>query len=217
MELQNPNRGMRNHPLYPYTPVEGDERQPQPEDTTRPSTPHLKDVRTYILIICFSITMCSNVLVLYYWIKTQRFGISITDGRWRYIDDGNAIAILGVWAQVLQIFTMLLGGWAISQLWSRQVIDKTEGGTLAELQAMGIFTSAGALAVAWIHLFQSRFSSGNLLRLMIPLLIAAFILQYYATAFLTLVVPTFHDVTSVRSIYAQPENSCLNQQLAHLA
>ena len=84
------SRGMQDHPPYPYAPVKGDEGQP------RLSKPHHKDVRTYVLILCFTITMCSNVLVLYYWAKTQRFGISITDGRWRYIDDGNAIAILGV-------------------------------------------------------------------------------------------------------------------------
>ncbi|KAK7681549.1 hypothetical protein QCA50_015281 [Cerrena zonata] len=163
--------------------------------------PTVKDYRTYVALICAIFSVGSNVAIILCWVHELHFGTSITDGRWRYIDDGNAIALLGFWAQFLQIITVVLGGWAVAQMWARRSVN--EGASIVGLQSLGVFSSLGSLLLAYWHIWKRRYPRSSLLFLYIPLIICATLLQYYATAVLTLIVPTFHEVTEPRSIPAQ--------------
>ncbi|CAL1712848.1 unnamed protein product [Somion occarium] len=162
------------------------------------------DYRTWIAILCAAFAIASNVGILFVYRRTLRFGISITKGRWRYIDDGDAIAILGLWSHALQAITILVGGWALAQLWSRRLYSGL-GASLAALQSLDLFASLASLLTAWLYLFQKRYASRSALWLYIPLLLCASLLQYYPTAVLILVAPNFHEVTDVEKIHAQTE------------
>ena len=172
-----------------------------PELTPILPTHTLRDYRTYITLSCAIFAVLSNVAIIACWAKQLRFGISITDGRWRYIDDGNAIALLGFWAQFLQIITVVLGGWAIAQLWARQVAHSKA--SLVGLQSLGIFSSIGTLLLAYWHLWKKRYAHRSHLFIYVPLVFCATVLQYYATAIITLAVPAFHEVVETRIIPAQ--------------
>lgn len=168
---------------------------------TRIST--LEDYRTYIALLCAIFSVGSNVAIILCWVHQLHFGTSITDGRWRYIDDGNVIALLGFWAQFLQVITVVLGGWAVAQIWARRLVDHPKGASLAGLQSLGVFSSLGSLLLAYWHLWKRRYARSLLLLIYIPLIFCATVLQYYATAVLTLIVPTFHEVSDTRFIPAQ--------------
>ena len=171
---------------------------PQPKLARKPT---FQDYRTYVALSCAIFSLGSNVAIIICWVKELHFGTSITDGRWRYIDDGNAIALLGFWAQFLQIITVVLGGWAVAQIWARRVVDNNA--SLVGLQSLGVFSSIGSLLLAYWHLWKRRYARAVLLLIYIPLLFCATVLQYYATAVITLAVPTFHEVVETRTIPAQ--------------
>ena len=160
----------------------------------------LRDYRTYITLACAIFCLGSNIAIICCWAKQIRFGISITDGRWRYIDDDNAISILGFWAQLLQTVTVLLGGWALAQVWARRVVQGSD--TLVGLQSLRILSSIGTIVLACQHVIKGRYARRALLTY-IPLISCAVVLQYYHTAVITLVVPTLNDVVEPRVTPAQ--------------
>ena len=141
----------------------------------------------------------SNIAVLTVYSQTYGFGGSLTEGRWKYVDDGTIITIIGIWSKILEAGTVLVAGWALSQIWARYLYYEDAGGTLAGLRSLGLVGSIGSLFKTVHGLFKGRYRRRVALCLITPVAFCAIVLQFYATAVVSLAVPTLYNSTAIGS------------------
>lgn len=110
--------------------------------------------------------------------------------------------IVSTLSTIFRAITVYLGGLAITQLWAREVFLQTSskrGGTLAELQSLGIFQSPRVIVATFLHLIKGRFLSRRIPWILS--LISAVCIGLYPTALITLGTPTLEYSTDSRDIY----------------
>ena len=158
-------------------------------------TGFLYDPRSLLALIATLLVIVSNAGILWLYFKTHTFGGSIVHGRWTFFDDGNVIALISFWAKFIEMLTFILGGWFVSQLWSRRSREP-EGAPLVAFQSMGIFGSPETVFDTCFSFCKGRFKLEGGARLFGfgILLLCAVILQFYSSAVTTLAVPTLFDI-----------------------
>ena len=142
---------------------------------------------TYIAIFLSSLVVTTNLSILIIYMKTWSFGPSITYST--FYNDANIVTAIGLWAKVSEALTITLTGWALTQMWSRDLIQGGTASGFFGLQALNMFSSLGSLFRTIYCLARGRYSPGTWPMSYVPWILSACILQLYPTAITTLAVP----------------------------
>ena len=157
--------------------------------------------RTYWIVLLAFFPLSTDLIVLFVTFHKFKFGAQVVGQNWP-IHDSSITQIISVLSTLLRAITAYLGGLAITQLWAREVFQQRpggKGGTLAELQSLGVFQSTPVMIIAFWHFVNGRFYP-RWIPWMFSLISAIFILLY-PTALITLGSPTLTRVQNSLTTY----------------
>ncbi|KAJ3486181.1 hypothetical protein NLI96_g4405 [Meripilus lineatus] len=163
-------------PLLPSSP------RPRP----RRVKPHKAPGKTALLLVLGVSHIACNVVILFVVFRGYRFGNRIGKDSW-WITDNSMLAVLQPCSNILYTVTALLGGWAMSHLWSRRLSSRSAAG-LAEMQSFQIYGSIPTILSSIVHIFNGHYISAQWLYAAV--IISAILLQFYTAAIVTLITPS---------------------------
>lgn len=151
--------------------------------------------RTALLISLAGIHIFCNLAVLFVSFHRYRFGFQITKDTW-WITDKALLSVVEPFSNILYAITSLLGGWALSHLWSIRLGDNSSAG-LAEMQSFQIYQSIPTILSSMRHILRRHYISAQWLYAAV--IISAILFQFYTTAIITLITPSISSVEHERN------------------
>ncbi|KAJ3486175.1 hypothetical protein NLI96_g4408 [Meripilus lineatus] len=172
--------------------------QPPSRQRPRRVKPNRAPRRTVLLLTLGIFHVACNVAILVVAFHRYRFGSRVGKDSW-WVTDNVMLSVIEPCSTLLHTITALLGGWAMSHLWSRRLSNRSAGG-LAELQSLQIYQSIPTILSSIAHIFSGHYISAQWLYAAV--ITSAILLNFYTTAIVTLITPTVAIVDhSTRSYY----------------
>ncbi|KAJ3486176.1 hypothetical protein NLI96_g4409 [Meripilus lineatus] len=168
--------------------------------------PHRAPRRTALLLTLGVFHVACNVGILYATFHTYRFGSRIGKDSW-WITDNLMLSVIEPCGTILYTITALLGGWAMSHLWSRRLSNRSAGG-LAELQSFQIYQSIPTILSSITHFFSGHYILAQWLYAAV--ITSAILFQFYTTAIVTLITPSITVVDHPAKSYYFLEGSFMS-------
>ncbi|KAJ3480005.1 hypothetical protein NLI96_g8658 [Meripilus lineatus] len=172
--------------------------------------PHRAPWRTVLLLTLSIFHVACNAGILYVAFQAYRFGSRIGKDSW-WITDNLMLQVIEPCSNLLYTITALLGGWAMSHLWSRRLSDHSAAG-LAELQSFQIYQSIPTILSSIAHIFSGHYISAQWLYAAV--ITSAILFQFYTTAIITLITPSIAIVDHpLMSYHFWSAHSCRPQAM----
>ncbi|THH14282.1 hypothetical protein EW146_g6029 [Bondarzewia mesenterica] len=170
-----------------------------------------KSLRYYLWTASLAVLVIGcNVAVLWANIHTFRLGYAIIHSNTRFLTDDNFIAVIHQVGGLLDYATRALSALALSQLWCRRLCESVAGIGLAELQTLEIPTSVFSIGIVFTNLIRRNLPSATPTYIFI--MISGIMLHTYATAIVTLSVPTLDTLYYPPRSFSYVERPFLSDQ-----
>ncbi|KAJ3480515.1 hypothetical protein NLI96_g8296 [Meripilus lineatus] len=175
-----------------------------PQDTYRDIQPTRSIGKTLAFLLLVIFNLGANVTIILVSLIGFKLGAIIIQDHFP-VSDNRAVTVVNTVAKVLSIFSVIIGGKAVSHIWSRRLSKAGSSAGLAELQSLTVFQSVVTIYHSIANLSTGKYISARWLYGAV--IACAILLQVYSIAISGLMTPTL----------TKTPDSTLEQQIAPIS